>query len=94
MKPVTAAVLVSFLLGYAANDVVQLLGMGASPAHAEVAGMDRQDLRRDRDFRRAVEDIVVEIAPGIIEDIVPQIIEDIVPDVVDDCLVDDEYIYC
>ena len=27
-------------------------------AHAEVAGMDSADLRRDRDFRRAVQSIV------------------------------------
>jgi hypothetical protein len=31
---------------------------------AAVAGMDRSDLRRDRDFRRAVEDIVESCSVG------------------------------
>lgn len=35
-----------------------LLTAQFAPAFAEVAGMDYSDLRRDRDFRRAVEDLV------------------------------------
>lgn len=35
-----------------------LLTAQFSPAFARVAGMDYSDLRRDRDFRRAVEDVV------------------------------------
>ena len=55
------AILTAFLAGYVVNDMV---GEFAPVVHAEVAGMDRYDLKRDRDFKRAVEDI----AEDVIED--------------------------
>ncbi len=46
------AILTAFLAGYVVNDMV---GEVAPVAHAEVAGMDKYALKRDRDFKRAVQ---------------------------------------
>ena len=45
----------AFFAGYFVNDVV---GEFAPIARAEVAGMDYRDLRRDRDFKKAVRYVV------------------------------------
>ena len=46
------AILTAFLAGYVVNDMV---GEFAPVVHAEVAGMDRYELKSDWDFKRAVE---------------------------------------
>ena len=52
-------VVVSFMVGYIANDFVKTLDVSLiRPAQASVAGMDYRDLRRDRDFKRAVRYVV------------------------------------
>lgn len=56
---IKAMVVVSFMVGYIANDVVRTLDVSLiSPAQASVAGMDYRDLRRDRDFKKAVRYVV------------------------------------
>lgn len=56
------------------------------PVNADVAGMGHYDLRRDYDFRRAVEDIVGDV-----------IGEEDVEDIIEDCevtgYVDDGYLH-
>jgi hypothetical protein len=69
-------------LGYVANDAVRELGfVGTGAAHAEVAGMSYYELRRDRDFRRAVEEIAEEAA------------RDLIAGCAVDGYVDDDYFY-
>ena len=53
MKKVT--LLTAFLAGYFVNDVVSEF---VPVAHAEVAGMSYQELKRDRDFKKAVRNVV------------------------------------
>ena len=49
----------AFSLGFFANDVSDIFGIEfISNIHADVDGMGYRELRRDRDFRRAVESIV------------------------------------
>lgn len=49
----------AFLTGYVVHDLTQNLNIGAiHEAKAEVAGMDHYDLKRDLDFKRAVQSIV------------------------------------
>ena len=48
-----------FSFGYVVNDVLSENNINLiAQANADVAGMDYRDLRRDRDFRKAVEYIV------------------------------------
>ena len=47
-----------FSFGYAVNDIVQETKPVIFPLQAAVAGMDYYDLKRDRDFSRAVESII------------------------------------
>ena len=50
---------IAFAVGYITADVINSMGVEVVPAiHADVAGMNRYELRRDRDFKHAVEDIV------------------------------------
>ena len=49
----------AFCFGVIGKTALDELGVGVIGAvYADVAGMDYRDLRRDRDFKRAVEDIV------------------------------------
>ena len=51
--------LIVFSLGYVANDILRENNLDLiNVANAEVAGMDNRDLRRDRDFKKAVQYIV------------------------------------
>jgi len=51
--------LVLFMAGYIAHDVVETLDISPiKAAYAEVAGMSYGDLRRDRDFKKAVRHVV------------------------------------
>ena len=48
-----------FSLGYVANDVLRENNINfIGKVNAEVAGMSHRDLRRDRDFKKAVKYIV------------------------------------
>lgn len=59
MKITLTKVAFVFLLGYAANDIVQELGAPlTTPARAEMADMKWDQLERIADFRKAVESIV------------------------------------
>lgn len=59
MKINKLAVITAFLFGYVTSDVVNNVNNGfISDAKAEVAGMSYYDLRRDRDFKKAVRYIV------------------------------------
>ena len=52
-------VLAAFCFGFTAKVALDEVGFDfVSAAYADVAGMDHRDLRRDRDFRRAVQYIV------------------------------------
>jgi hypothetical protein len=49
----------AFLSGYVANDIVHSLEFRIlNEANADVAGMSHRDLRRDRDFKKAVRYVV------------------------------------
>ena len=49
----------AFLLGYATAELAtEIDAVAISEARADVAGMDYLDLRRDRDFKKAVEYVV------------------------------------
>lgn len=61
------------VLGKTALDAVGYEVVG--PATAEVAGMNSRDLRLDRDFRRAVQQIIEGEVSAMIELLVPSIIE-------------------
>ncbi|MHC8441339.1 MAG: hypothetical protein ACYYK0_03990 [Candidatus Eutrophobiaceae bacterium] len=51
--------IVAFSLGYIVNNVAEDWSFGLiADAEAEVAGMDRYDLKYDYDFKKAVEDII------------------------------------
>jgi len=51
--------LIVFSLGYVANDILRENNLDLiNVANADVAGMDYEDLRRDRDFKNAVQYIV------------------------------------
>ena len=57
--PIKVIVVVSFMAGYIANDIVKTLDVSLiSPVQASVAGMSYHDLRRDRDFKKAVRRVV------------------------------------
>lgn len=47
-----------FSFGYVANDLANNRISVVPLAQAEVAGMDYHDLRRDRDFKKAVQRVV------------------------------------
>ena len=48
-----------FSFGYVVNDILRETNIKLiDNVYAEVNGMDYRELRRDRDFRRAVQDIV------------------------------------
>ena len=47
-----------FSFGYVANDIANNRFNVVPLAQAEVAGMDYHDLRRDRDFKKAVQRVV------------------------------------
>ena len=47
-----------FSFGYVANDLANNRISVVPVAQAEVAGMDYRDLRRDRDFKKAVRTVV------------------------------------
>ncbi|WOH70659.1 hypothetical protein RX330_20390 [Bradyrhizobium sp. NDS-1] len=53
-----SAVVVVLLVALTAVNVGAALVNFASKARADVAGMDYMELKRDRDFRRAVQSIV------------------------------------
>jgi len=49
----------AFLSGYVANDILHSLEIPVvTEANADVAGMDYYDLRRDRDFKKAVRYVI------------------------------------
>jgi len=59
MKNKMSILVCVFLFGYAVNDVVQEIDATiVTQAWADVAGMNYLELRRDRDFKRAVKDVV------------------------------------
>ena len=58
----TLLFLTIFSLGYVFNDVLKEYDLNLiDTVKAEVAGMDYRDLRRDRDFKKAVAFIVEDI---------------------------------
>ena len=57
MKKIFVLVAV-FSFGYVANDLANNRISVVPLAQAEVAGMDYHDLRRDRDFKKAVQRVV------------------------------------
>ena len=80
-----------FSFGYMFNDVLKEFDLKLiNEVSADVAGMDRYDLKRDYDFKRAVEDIVE-------DNVTRYSIESIVEDIVEDCdvsgYIDDDYLY-
>ena len=59
MKNNKLIVLTAFFFGYVISDVVNNVSNGfISEVAADVAGMNYSDLRRDRDFKKAVKYIV------------------------------------
>ncbi len=68
MKKIVQASLLSFFAGFIVHATV---GNGAlslfSTARAEVAGMDHRDLLKDRDFRKAVQQIAEQEARRIVD---------------------------
>ena len=65
----TLLFLTIFSLGYVFNDVLKEYDLNLiDTVKAEVAGMDYRDLRRDRDFKKAVAYIVEGIVEDIVED--------------------------
>ncbi len=69
MKKIVQASLLSFFAGFIVHAAV---GNGAlslfNTARAEVAGMDHRDLLRDRDFRKAVQQIAGQETRRIVAD--------------------------
>ena len=61
--------LIVFSLGYVANDILRENNLDLiNVANADVAGMDYRDLRRDRDFKNAVQYIVENcVVRGIVD---------------------------
>ena len=59
MKSNTLVVFTAFLLGYAISDLANNASNGfIEKASADVDGMDYRELRRDRDFKKAVRHVV------------------------------------
>ncbi len=73
MKMSRLVVITSFLFGYVISDLVHNVKSGfISEVAAEVGGMSYSDLRRDRDFKKAVRYIVdsdctVRLSGGYVE---------------------------
>ena len=53
-------ILAIFSLGYTSNDLLKRINYSpVSPLHAEVDGMGHKELRKDRDFKKAVRMVVM-----------------------------------
>ena len=81
-----------FSFGYMFNDVLKEFDLKLiNEVSADVAGMDYKELRRDKDFRRAVKYVVAQDMKNISVNSMKRTVEDIVER---NCKVDGKKIRC